>query len=42
MEHKNPEEKTTKKFIFVVVYYSLFVMLLFGLGPLFVFLFLDY
>jgi hypothetical protein len=42
MEHKQPTEENTKKLIFVFVYYSLFLVLLFGLGPLFVYLFLDY
>ena len=41
MDHK-PADENTKKLIFMVVYYSLFVVLLFGLGPLFVYLFLDY
>jgi hypothetical protein len=39
---KKPADENTKKLIFVVVYYSVFVVTLLGLGPLFVYLFLDY
>ena len=34
MDNKRPVEEDTRKLTFVVIYMSVFVLVLFGLGPL--------